>query len=287
MKLDWMLLKNEISTTFDTATWISLKASKNDEQGNVENIGYTSDFFSCSSIAFFSEKRLIADQLSWRELGCEHEVLPSIDNDGHYSSIEQFEMKDVGPIGIHLVFDYPQPVVGGRRWILNPDLIVALGLIKDGNNWVRPEEDFVIVAREVFDCNSNHVLIEIKREFLIDYLAARNLSLRLYYCYQRAENIATLEGSKYKKLESKIEQQNGGEFELTIRKLDDVFNGRWVLYQAEHDALDNKNTPDETGNRSEYEGIRVDSVFRRDEWIEHDNRSIRVRGNIDKSLMNP
>jgi hypothetical protein len=33
-------------------------------------------------------------------------------------------------------------------WILNPDLVVALRLIKDGKDWVRPEENFAVVARE-------------------------------------------------------------------------------------------------------------------------------------------
>ena len=34
-----------------------------------------------------------------------------------------------------LVFSYSQPVVDKKQWILNPDLVVALGLIKEGNSW--------------------------------------------------------------------------------------------------------------------------------------------------------
>ncbi len=75
--------------------------------------------------------------------------------------------------------------------MLSPDLIVALRLIKEGNNWVRPEENFIVVARETFDAIGGHCLIEIKREYLIDYLAARNLSLRL--AYYRQSYIRTLQ----------------------------------------------------------------------------------------------
>ena len=42
---------------------------------------------------------------------------------------------------------------------MNPDLVVALRLIKEGTNWVRPEENFVVVARESFDDKGEHRLI--------------------------------------------------------------------------------------------------------------------------------
>ncbi|MDO1645170.1 hypothetical protein Q2322_25870, partial [Escherichia coli] len=112
-----------------------------------------------------------------------------------------YEYNDKEPIGVELVFVHDQPVVGGTIWILNPDLVVALGLIKEGNNWVRPEEDFVVVAREIIDENGKYQLIEIKRAFLIDYLAARGLILRLSYYRQRVEIVSTLEGTNYEGLE--------------------------------------------------------------------------------------
>lgn len=100
---------------------------------------------------------------------------------GHYSPIDEYQYNDKEPIGVNLVFEHSQPVVGGRQWILNPDLVVALRLIKEGSNWVRPEEDFVVVARETVDSDGSHRLIETKREFRLDYLAARGLALRLSY----------------------------------------------------------------------------------------------------------
>lgn len=55
---------------------------------------------------------------------------PYVYKDG-YASIDQYQYNDKEPIGVNLVFEHPQPVVGGRQWILNPDLVVALGLIKE------------------------------------------------------------------------------------------------------------------------------------------------------------
>ena len=176
-------------------------------------------------------------------------------------------------------------------------LVVALHLRKDGNNWVRPEEDFVVVAREVLDEKGKFRLIEIKREFLLDYLSARNLSLRLSYYRERVENVAALEGSAYENLEDR-EERNGGRFELRVRSLDDVFGGSWASFRAWRTDVDededapvmgpesDDNTDYETaqGHHGGSDGVRVEGEFWRDEWIEHQGQSVRVRGDADRNL---
>ena len=208
MNQDWILQTKESRRAFSTATWVPLRASATDERGDVRETGYVSEFFGCGSVAFPPEHREVAERLSWSDIGLVRSVRPHAYEDGHYSSIEQYQYNDKEPIGVHLVFEHPQPVVGGRLWMLNPDLVVALRLIRDGNNWVRPEENFAVVAREVLDGNGQHRLIEIKREFLIDYLAARNLSLRLSYYRQRVENVASLVATAYANLENRREQRD-------------------------------------------------------------------------------
>lgn len=177
-------------------------------------------------------------------------------------------------------------------------MVVALRLIKDGTNWVRPEENFVVVAREVLDEKGDHRLIEIKREFLLDYLAARNLSLRLSYYRQRVENVAALEGSAYANLTNQQEQRDGGRFELLIRSLNDVYGGSWALFRVWRTDVDededapvmgpenDQNTDYESsqGHRSGYKGVRIEGEFWRDEWIEHQGQSTRVRGDADTNL---
>ena len=298
MNQDWILQKKETRRAFSNATWVPLRASINDKKGDVQNIGYISEYFGCGSVAFPPEHREVAEQLSWSSIGISHNAQPYAYEDGYYSSIEQYQYNDKEPIGFHLVFEHPQPVVGGRLWILNPDLVVALRLIKDGKNWVRPEENFVVVAREVLDEKGDHCLIEIKREFLLDYLAARNLSLRLFYYRQRVNNVAAIEDSAYANLTNQQEQRNGGRFGLLIRSLDDVYGGSWASYRVWRTDIDededapvmgpksNDNTDYEStrGHRSGYEGIRVEGEFWRDEWIEHQGQSKRVRGDLDTNL---
>lgn len=300
MNQDWILQKKETRRIYANATWVPLRASCNDEQGQVRvtEIGYVSEFFGCGSVAFPPEHREVAEQLGWSDIGICHNVQPYAYEDGHYSSIDQYQYNDKETIGVELVFEHYQHVVGGRRWILNPDLVVALHLLKEGNNWVRPEENFIIVAREVLDNKGNHRLIEIKREFLIDYLAARNLSLRLSYYRQRVENVVALEDSEYINLENRQEQRDGGRFQLLIRSLKDVYGGSWSSFRvwrtdvdADEDAPvmgpesdDNTASESMQGQWSGYEGVRVEGEFWRDEWIEHQGQSVRVRGDSNQTL---
>src|SRR5699024_11308963 len=82
-----------------------------------------------------SRRRHTRSKRDWSSDVCSSDL-----EDGYYSPIDQYQHNDKEPIGVELVFEHEQPVVGGRRWILSPDLVVALRLIKEGNNWVRPEE---------------------------------------------------------------------------------------------------------------------------------------------------
>ncbi|MCK6917927.1 hypothetical protein L8Q54_06475 [Enterobacter kobei] len=298
MDKDWIIQQKETRRTFSKSTWIPLRQSSDDEQGNVKDVGYTNEFFGCGSVAFPPENREIAERLSWSEIGIGTTIAPYAYEDGHYSAIDEYQYNDKEPIGIHLVLEMPLPVVGGRQWILNPDLVAALRLIKEGEQWVRPEENFVVVAREVLDKGGEQRLIEIKREFLLDYLAARNLSLRLSYYRQRVENVATLETSQYANLENLQEKRDGGRYELLIRDINDVFGGSWAMLRAWRTDVDededapvmgpetDENTDFEKsqGRKGGYEGVRVEGEFWRDEWIEHQGISTRVRGDADKNL---
>lgn len=300
MSAEWIQHSRETRRTFARSTWIPLRANVEDLPGSRDatELGYRSDVFACGSVAFPPEHKSRAEELGWGSLGIGHSARPYAYQDGYYSPIDQFQDGDKEPIGVELVFEHPQPVIGGSLWVLNPDLVVALGLVKEGSNWVRPEEDFTVVARETVDSKGVFRAIEIKREFLMDYLAARNLSLRLSYYRQRVENVEKTEGTEYSNLSESSEARDGGRFELLIRDLNDVFGGGWSKFRMwrtdideDEDAPkmgpeDEENTAYETteGHQSGYVGVRVEGEFWRDEWIEHQNKSVRVRGDAEENL---
>ncbi|MCB8887760.1 hypothetical protein [Vreelandella malpeensis] len=298
MDQDWILQKKETRRKFSKSTWVPLRASAENENGNVENIGYSNEFFGCGSVAFSPENREIAEKLSWGDIGLSRTIAPYAYEDGFYSTIYEYQYNDKEAIGVHLVLELPLPVVGGRQWILNPDLVAALRLIKEEDNWVRPEENFVVVAREILDENGEQRLIEIKREYLLDYLAARNLALRLSYYRQRVENVSSLETSDYAGIEGHQEERDGGRYELLVRDINGVFGGSWAMFRTWRTDVDeeddapvmgpetNENTDYESsqGQKGGYKGVRVEGEFWRDEWIDHQGTSTRVRGDADNNL---
>lgn len=298
MTKDWILQTKETRRKFANSTWIPLRSICKSEKGDTQNIGYISEFFGCNSLAFPPEHKNLAETLDWSNIGIILEAHPYAFDSGHYKTIDQYEWSEKEPVGVHLIFDHPQPVIGGGKWIINPDLIVALRLIKEENSWVRPEEDFVEVIRESFDDEGNHVQIEIKKEFLIDYLAARNLSLRLIYYRQRVEHVEEVESSEYAGLESYQEERDQGQFELRVNSLNDVYGGSWASFRVWRTDIDeeddapvmgletNENTESESsqGFHDGYRGIRVEGEFWRDEWIEHQGISTRVRYDKEPNL---
>lgn len=295
---EWILQKRETRRFFANATWIPLRESVGETTEDCRRIGYVSDYKGCGSVAFYPQYRELAEKLGWSDIGISCDTRPHAYDDGDYSPIEQYEYSDKEPIGVHLVYEYIHPVVGGRQWVLSPDLVAALGLIKEGTNWVRPEENFAVVAREVLNERGDHCLIEIKREFLLDYLAARDLSLRLSCYRQRLENVASLESSAYVNLKVVREERENGRFELRINPLEKIFGGTFAVFRAWRTDVDEDDDAPimaaESGDNTEfetfegygggYEGVQVEGEFWRDEWIEHQGRSTRVRGDVDSAL---
>ncbi|WP_288357067.1 hypothetical protein [uncultured Pseudomonas sp.] len=299
MNDEWILQTKETRRVFSIAAWIPLRASVQSEEGEQKEVGYVSQYFGCGSVAFPPEHRKwVEERLGWSDIGIGHTVEPYAYKDGYYASIDQYQYNDKEPIGVNLVYEHPQPVIGGKKWILSPDLVVALHLVKEGNNWVRPEENFVVVVRETVSEDGEHLQIEIKREFLLDYLAARNLSLRLAYYRQRVENVAVFKDSAYSNLQPHNEERDNGRFSLIIRKLDEVFGGSWAMFRTWRTDVDEdedapvmgpeneSNTDYESseGYRGGYTGVWVEGEFWREEWIDHQSKSLRVRGDTDPNL---
>lgn len=81
----------------------------------MKEIGYIGDVFACGSVAFPKQHREFAERLSWSDIGIGHTIAPYAYTDGHYSPIDEYQYNDKEPIGINLVFEHPQPVVGGRQ----------------------------------------------------------------------------------------------------------------------------------------------------------------------------
>ena len=277
------------------AVWVPLRVSEYIEKaGNYGYEGYKEEFFGLGSIATLLNNRFQVDKLGWSEIGIGH-------NQGVYATKEWYKPADVYQyydgvdLGIELVLVQNFPGEEPPEWHLNQDLVMALGLLREGDEWVRPAEGYTLVARLRRNNERRPVAIEIKNEFIRDYLAARQMALRLT-SYRKRDSIAATADH--------ITWPEGGLQEKSAR---DRFEARVIpILEGGHPAGDfsyavfrisrtdvdadedvprpgpetDANTASEqwTGVHEGKPLFRVMGERWSDEWIERAPNSIRVRG---------
>jgi hypothetical protein len=70
-------------------------------------------------------------------------------------------------------------VVGPKSgdWIVHPDLVLGLRLIREGNEWLSPEDGYEKVIELVFSDDGRPARLSIRAEYLKDFLCARGMAL--------------------------------------------------------------------------------------------------------------
>ncbi|URW75882.1 hypothetical protein M9980_01210 [Sphingomonas donggukensis] len=118
--------------------------------------------------------------------------------DAHRAGVESWGYKSSDvfrdwskPLGVNLVIDQHVEQDDRSIWHLHPDLVTALGLVREGDSWFRPEEGWVEVVRLKHDETGKPRLVEIRPEFLGDYLAARDMALYCSSYHERVQVTAT------------------------------------------------------------------------------------------------
>ncbi|CAK7261719.1 MULTISPECIES: hypothetical protein [unclassified Shinella] len=146
------------------------------------------EFHGTATAAVHSAKSADVDTMGWNDVGLNpHRA--GMESWGYQSS-DVFRGWGDTELGINLVIAQHLEEPSKEIWHLHPDLVVALRLIQEGDRWYRPEEGWPEVVRLARGDNGEPVSIEIKTEFLNDYLAARGMRL---FCSSYAERTAVTE----------------------------------------------------------------------------------------------
>lgn len=143
-----------------------------------------------ATAAVSADKGKDAERLGWSDLGVDPHR--AVVEDRGYRSADLFQEWTGEVLGVNLVIAQFIPEVGHEIWYLNPDLVVALRLVQEGDAWYRPAEGWTEVVRLTKDAEGKPTLIEIRKEFLCDYLSARGMDL---YCssYRERTMVTTTE----------------------------------------------------------------------------------------------
>jgi hypothetical protein len=182
---EWFELRDVRRKKFAESVWVPLRLAHQIEHiGKYGFVGFKEEFSGAGSLAVPISRREQALKLGWGDIGLSH-TQGVWAHDEFYKTAEAYENRPGEPLGTQLVlvqtFDNAP-----TEWHLNQDLVMALGLMRERDQWVRPAEDYTIVARLVRDEDGHPIALEIKNEFLRDYLAARRMLLRISAYHMRS-----------------------------------------------------------------------------------------------------
>jgi hypothetical protein len=184
MNQSWFEMQDLRKRKLDKSVWIPLRAEKS-VRNNIEfgEIGYTEEFIGHGSLMIPTIKKSEIIDLTWNEVGISHAHCFNYLH-GKYSESDKFEGNDFQ--GVHLVlnqnFDNNFDI---HEWHLHQDLVLNLGLLRESDTWVCPRQGYVEVAKLERNEEGSPVLLQIKNQFLKDYLCARNCGLYITSYFSR------------------------------------------------------------------------------------------------------
>lgn len=289
MENEWPDFRRMVRRPYANRVWVPLGLSKSITSGEYPNPGYRAEYEGVHSLAVPVAKRELGEGYSWSDNN-EHRPWAT---KGYYKPAEAHWHNDEGElVGIRLALRQTFPD-RPNKWHLNQDFLIALGLAFENGVWIRPAESYEEVARVVYNQRGEECGIEVKAEYLRDYLCARESALRLS-TFHDFDMIIEGEDAPSGFTEHPQEEFEGGQLQTRSVKLDDQGNpagSRVAVFRASRNDVDPDDDVPEMGadnsenvdskswsfTRPDSGRLRLMADFWRDEWLEPATASPRVR----------
>ena len=172
----WFEMAELRQRSLDTKVWIPLAASHAVmSDGQQFHLGYQEEYFACETVAVPLNLRSQAEQLEWIDLSNNGQGPEFFDKE--YMPADQQLGYGDEPIGTRLVLRQSFTMHDADEWHLHQDLVIALGLKREEDAWVCPQEAYEKIACLQRKENGEPALLLIRAEHLRDYLQARGMGL--------------------------------------------------------------------------------------------------------------
>jgi hypothetical protein len=290
---DWLEMKDIRRRRLEGAVWVPLRAAvKIREEGRYGRLGYVEEFFGVGSVAIPLKSRSAARALGWSHAGIAHSHQPHIEEQKYIPS-DVYSEYGGKVTGLHLALEQRGNRIELHQWHLHQDFILAFGLKREGDLWLSQDEGYVEVARLRKTTGGKPVLLEVKSEYLKEYLCARGMVLFVTSYRQRVAISENAGHINWANRQAK-EEGSGDRWEGSITEIHEgghPFGATTAVFHAARtdiDPYDDVPTlgPPGSGNiessswtvtdpgRKLY---RVQGSFWRDEWVEPAALSPRIR----------
>ncbi|MFM2199245.1 MAG: hypothetical protein RLZZ505_2677 [Verrucomicrobiota bacterium] len=174
----WLELADVEKRKMAKRTWVPLMVSESESTGRHQEPGFRKQFTSIEALIVPLAKRDDFAEANWESIQRNNPHWAWAD-EVRFVAPDEYTDHNETPIATYPVlrqsFDTGEPEI----WHLLQEIEISLDLLRKGDNWVRPIEDYIDVVRLRRDSEDRPSAIEIRSEHLRDYLAARGAALLL------------------------------------------------------------------------------------------------------------
>jgi hypothetical protein len=291
MDSKWFEMADVRRRSYNAAAWLPLRAVNTIERiGSYGDAGHREEFFGAGTVAIPSKYKELALKLGWGDVGIMHNHAGCFQN-GCYYLVHEFRQFGSELRGEHLVLDQHGNQIEHSEWHLNQDLVLTLGLKRENDIWVRPDEGYLQIAElQRNDDDGRPKSLHFRASHLKDYLCAREMGLCITYYHQRLE---VLEDATHITWESSTTTSDDGwegrKYEIHEGGM--PFGGKTAIVQVTREDVDFEEDVPQIGPldknlrhlswTKEDQGRKlfvINGELWRTEWIEPAKASLIVRG---------
>lgn len=211
-------------------------------------------------------------------------------NRGRYVSADECDDKQLKG-AFRLVMSQRGNSAEPPTWHIHPDFVITLGLKREGNVWVAMDEDYIEAVRLKMDEGNRPRLLEVRAEYLKEYLCARRMGLLISWYRERQEVVEGEPDFKWPKPDGTYKDGERWEGRIdAIHEGGEPFGSSWSVMHVTRPNLDFDEDVPRIGISDEMESSsftrkvsetrklsRVVGELWRDEWVEPGARSVRIR----------
>ena len=238
----WISMQSPRKLSYASKEWIPVYGMRfKKKDGKYPTLGFSEDFEHVETGIVLNKHKAFANDMSWSDWD-QDSVTPYITDDKSYNKTGNLYNRNQKIIGERIVMGQYIDAEYKNEIYINQDFILAYKLVKRGDEWICPKDgDRLVIRSENFE-DRNLRLIEIRSEYLKDYLSARNASLRLYF-YRERQAVVELKPS-YIEAE-KVVLSDGVHNRCTlschrVMPRGDLLNGNGLVVKLWRDAIDDE-----------------------------------------------
>ncbi|MFA4957774.1 MAG: hypothetical protein WC556_12465 [Candidatus Methanoperedens sp.] len=295
MEQNWFEMRDIRRRKLASAVWIPLRAiDRIEDIGKFGHLGNQSEFFGVGTLAVPTESKDEMHKLSWSDIGIMHNHCGCVEG-GKYIPSDVDEGYRAKYTGLHLVLDQRGNSAELPEWHLHQDFVITLGLKREGDSWIRPDEGYIEVARLSKSNKGAPRKLEVRASHLKDYLCARGMGLYVTSYIDRSEVVEDVkhiswpqnphvEADAGDRWEGRIDEIHEGGmpfgeetavFHFARTDIDPLDDVPTLLGLPTNDNLKSESWTKKDSGRKLY---RVQGELWRNEWIDPASKSPIVRG---------